>query len=97
MRGLFFGLTARHPVQLCRFSEFFPTRWACFHRGVRLISVQKVTVRTCPDREDWRGVRLQATAKCLSGNEFLLILRSAAEALFARSNSAGSARFRCSL
>ena len=41
--------------------------------GVHLISVQKVTVRACPDREDWRGVYFDGARKCLSRLEFLLV------------------------
>ena len=42
--------------------------------GVPLISVQEVTVRACPDREDWRGVYFDGARKCLSRLEFLLVL-----------------------
>jgi hypothetical protein len=42
--------------------------------GVLLISVQEVTVRACPDREDWRGVYFDGARKCLSRLEFLLVL-----------------------
>jgi hypothetical protein len=65
--------------------------------GVHLISVQEVTVRTCPDREDWRGIYFDDARKCLSRLEFLLVSRAAAEGLFAWSNSAASTRFLCSL
>jgi hypothetical protein len=44
------------------------------HIGVLLISVQEVTVRACPDREDWRGVYFDGARKCLSRLEFLLVL-----------------------
>jgi len=41
--------------------------------GVPLISVQNVTVRACPDPEDWRGVYFDNARKCLSRLEFLLV------------------------
>ena len=65
--------------------------------GVRLISVQKVTVHARPQSEHWRGVRSAPSRKCLSGNEFLLVLQSAVERLFVGSISAGGACFRRSL
>lgn len=66
-------------------------------QGVRLISVQKVTVHARPQSEHWRGVRSAPSRKCLSGNEFLLVLQSAVERLFVGSISAGGACFRRSL
>ena len=63
-------------------------------QGVRLISVQKVTVDARPQSEHWRGVRSAPSRKCLSGNEFLLVLQSAVERLFVGSISAGGACFR---
>ena len=42
--------------------------------GVHLISVQEVTVRAYPDREDWRGVYFDGARKCLSRLGFLLVL-----------------------
>ena len=62
--------------------------------GVRLISVQEVTVHARPQSEHWRGVRSAPSRKCLSGNEFLLVLQSAVERLFVGSISAGGACFR---
>ena len=62
--------------------------------GVRLISVQKVTVHARPQSEHWRGVRSAPLRKCLSGNEFLLVLQSAVERLFVGAISAGGACFR---
>ena len=64
------------------------------HIGVRLISVQEVTVHARPQSEHWRGVRSAPSRKCLSGNEFLLVLQSAVERLFVGSISAGGACFR---
>jgi len=74
-----------------------PGKLAGVSKGVHLISVQEVTVRTCPDREDWRGIYFDDARKCLSRLEFLLVSRAAAEGLFAWSNSAASTRFLCSL
>ena len=48
-----------------------------------MISVQKVTVRACPQSEHRRGSCFPVAAKCLSRNEFLLVLQSVAEAQFA--------------
>jgi hypothetical protein len=101
-----FAITRHRPMHLSKLSCVCP----CIHKsaisrqrcevadeGVPLISVQKVTVRTCLDREDWRGVYFDGARKCLSRLEFLLVSRAAAEGLFAWSISAASARFRCSL
>lgn len=95
------GLLARHPhlrhevlpADLKERIDFGQARIAAFN-GVRLISVQEVTVHARPQSEHWRGVRSAPSRKCLSGNEFLLVLQSAVERLFVGSISAGGACFR---